>query len=91
MLTGPAARASLPPWLITVLGAAGTIVAVWRLHAGAALLGPVLPAFVLTVVVHPLPGWLAGKGATLAGAGSSGAMPLRLRTLPPHPDGYGRR
>jgi hypothetical protein len=63
VLTGPAARASLPPWPTTVLGAAGTIVAVWGLHAGGGLPGLILPAFVLTVVVHPLPGWLAGRGA----------------------------
>ena len=62
MLTGPAARASLPLWLITVLGAAGTVVTVWGLHAGASLLGPVLLAFVLAVVVQPLPVWLTGKG-----------------------------
>ena len=51
-----------PPWLPLVVGVAGTFIAVWGLHAMAGLIGPILLAFVLTVTVHPLPGWLVGKG-----------------------------
>ena len=49
-------------WLPVVGGVAGTVIAIWGLHATAGLLGPILLAFVLTVTVHPLPGWLGRKG-----------------------------
>ena len=55
-------RRGLPVWLLVVAGVAGTVLAVWGLHMTAGLLGPILLAFVLTVTVHPLPGWLVGKG-----------------------------
>jgi len=49
-------------WLPVVGGVAGTVIAIWGLHTTAGLLGPILLAFVLTVTVHPLPGWLGRKG-----------------------------
>src|SRR3954452_21686817 len=52
----------LPLWLIVVLGVAGMSGAIWGLHAGAFLIGPVLLAFVLTVVAHPLVGALTRRG-----------------------------
>jgi AI-2 transport protein TqsA len=52
----------LPLWLTVVLGVAGTFAALWGLHAGAPLLGPVFLAFVLTVVAHPLVGAMVRKG-----------------------------
>jgi AI-2 transport protein TqsA len=51
-----------PLWLNVVLGLAGVSVTVWGLHAAAPLLGPVLLAFVLTVVAHPVVGALARRG-----------------------------
>ena len=53
-------------WLPVVGGVAGTAIAIWGLHATAGLLGPILLAFVLTVTVQPLPGWLVGKGCPRA-------------------------
>jgi AI-2 transport protein TqsA len=55
-------RRGFPVWLPVVVGVAGTVIAIWGLHAMAGLLGPILLAFVLTVTVHPLPGWLGRKG-----------------------------
>ena len=52
----------LPLWLTVVLGVAGTFAALWGLHAGAPLLGPVFLAFVLTVVAHPLVGAMVRRG-----------------------------
>jgi predicted PurR-regulated permease PerM len=55
-------RRGLPVWLLVVAGVAGTVLVIWGLHTTAGLLGPILLAFVLTVTVHPLPGWLVRKG-----------------------------
>ena len=52
----------LPLWLTVVLGVAGTAVAVWGLSNGAGLLGPIVLAFVLTVVAHPMIGALIRRG-----------------------------
>jgi AI-2 transport protein TqsA len=52
----------LPLWLIVVLGVAGTAGALWGLHAGAPILGPVFMAFVLTVVAHPVVAALVSRG-----------------------------
>jgi AI-2 transport protein TqsA len=52
----------LPLWLTIVLGVAGTAVAVWGIHGAAPILGPVVLAFVLTVVAHPIIGALARRG-----------------------------
>ena len=57
-------RRDIPVWLPLVAGVAGTFLVIWGLHASAGLLAPLLLAFVLTVTVHPLPGWLAGKGVS---------------------------
>jgi predicted PurR-regulated permease PerM len=57
----PAGRA-LPLWLTVVLGVAGTAVALWGISAAAPVLGPVVLAFVLTVVAHPLIGALVRRG-----------------------------
>jgi AI-2 transport protein TqsA len=53
---------ALPLWLTVVLGVAGTAGALWGIHAAAPLLGPVVLAFVLTVVAHPLVGALTRRG-----------------------------
>jgi len=67
--------AALPIWSTVVLGLAGAAVTLWGLHASAALVAPVLLAFVLTVVAHPVvgaltrrgvPRWLAVAGLVLA-------------------------
>jgi AI-2 transport protein TqsA len=58
----PAVPRALPLWLTVVLGVAGTAIALWGVHAARSLLGPVLLAFVLTVVVHPLIGALQHRG-----------------------------
>jgi AI-2 transport protein TqsA len=74
-MTRPAPGRALPLWLIVVLGVAGTAGALWGIHAAAPLLGPVVLAFVLTVVAHPMigalrrhgvPKWLAVAAAVLA-------------------------
>ena len=57
-------RRDIPVWLPLVAGVAGTFLVIWGLHASAGLLAPILLAFVLTVTVHPLPGWLMGKGVS---------------------------
>src|SRR4051812_14541560 len=61
-MSEPVDRRALPLWLIVVLGVAGTAVALWGIHAAAPLLGPVVLAFVLTVVAHPLIGALTRRG-----------------------------
>lgn len=53
---------ALPLWLVVVLGAAGTSVAVWGIHGASRILGPVFLAFVLTVVAHPIVGTLVRRG-----------------------------
>ncbi|MGY1793063.1 AI-2E family transporter [Geodermatophilus sp. SYSU D00525] len=55
-------RRALPLWLTVVLGVAGTAVALWGIHAAAPILGPVVLAFVLTVVAHPLVAALVRRG-----------------------------
>ena len=52
----------LPLWLTVLLGTAGTAGALWGLHAAAPILGPVVLAFVLTVVAQPIIGALVGRG-----------------------------
>src|SRR3954453_9555873 len=49
----------LPLWLTVVLGVAGTAGALWGIHAAAPILAPIVLAFVLTVVAHPVIGALA--------------------------------
>jgi predicted PurR-regulated permease PerM len=58
----PADGRALPLWLTVVLGLAGTAGALWGLSAAAPVLGPVVLAFVLTVVAHPLVGALVRRG-----------------------------
>src|SRR5687768_9334273 len=58
----PEVRRVLPLWLTVVLGVAGTAGAIWGIHAGARILGPVFLAFVLTVVAHPVIGALVRRG-----------------------------
>jgi AI-2 transport protein TqsA len=53
---------ALPLWLTVVLGVAGTAGALWGIHAAAPILGPVVLAFVLTVVAHPMVGALVRRG-----------------------------
>jgi predicted PurR-regulated permease PerM len=45
-----------------VLGVAGTAGSLWGIHAAAPVLGPVVLAFVLTVVAHPIIGALSRRG-----------------------------
>jgi predicted PurR-regulated permease PerM len=52
----------LPLWLTVVLGVAGAAVAVWGINNAAPILGPIVLAFVLTVVAHPVIGALARRG-----------------------------
>jgi predicted PurR-regulated permease PerM len=52
----------LPLWLTVVLGVAGAAAALWGMHAAAPVLGPVILAFVLTVVAHPIVGGLTRRG-----------------------------
>jgi AI-2 transport protein TqsA len=61
-MPAPAVGRVLPLWLTIVLGVAGTAVAVWGIHAAARILAPVVLAFVLTVVAHPIIGALARRG-----------------------------
>jgi AI-2 transport protein TqsA len=61
-MSEPAVRRVLPLWLTVVLGVAGTAVAVWGIHTAARVLGPIILAFVLTVVAHPLTGALVRRG-----------------------------
>ena len=58
----PRSGRTLPLWLTVVLGVAGTAVAVMGLSAGASIIGPIVLAFVLTVVAHPLIGALVRRG-----------------------------
>jgi predicted PurR-regulated permease PerM len=53
---------TLPLWSTVLLGLAGTAITLWGLHAARALIAPVLLAFVLTVVAHPLIGALTRRG-----------------------------
>lgn len=78
---------ALPVWLTVVLGLGGSSVALWGLHATASLVGPVLLAFVLTVVAHPVigaltrrrvPRWLAVAGLVLAVDGGLIAFTLAI-------------
>lgn len=55
-------RRGLPLWLTVIFGLAATAVTVWGLHTAAALVAPLLLAFVLTVVAHPLIGTLTRRG-----------------------------
>ena len=52
----------LPLWLTVVLGVAGAAVAVWGINNAASILGPIVLAFVLTVVAHPVIGALVRRG-----------------------------
>ena len=61
-MPAPDAHRVLPLWLTVVLGVAGAAVAVWGIHAAAPILGPVVLAFVLTVVAHPIIGALVRRG-----------------------------
>ena len=61
-MSEPTVPRALPLWLTVVLGAAGTAVALWGIHAASSILGPVVLAFVLTVVAHPLIGALVRRG-----------------------------
>jgi AI-2 transport protein TqsA len=54
---------ALPLWLTVLLGVAAAAGALWGLHSGARILGPVVLAFVLTVVAHPMIGALQRHGA----------------------------
>ena len=45
---------------------AGTAGAVWGIHAAAPILGPIVLAFVLTVVAHPIIGALVRRGVRRA-------------------------
>ena len=45
---------ALPIWLTALLGLAAASITIWGLHAAAGFVAPVLLAFVLTVVAHPL-------------------------------------
>src|SRR4051812_22267396 len=49
-------------WLPVVVGVAGTFIVIAGLRDTSGLIGPILLALVLTVTVHPLPGWLGRKG-----------------------------
>ncbi|WP_116450375.1 AI-2E family transporter [Blastococcus litoris] len=57
----PVGRA-LPLWLTVVLGVAGAGGAAWALRTAAPILGPVVLAFVLCVVGHPMTGALQRRG-----------------------------
>jgi AI-2 transport protein TqsA len=57
-MSEPGVRRAVPLWLTVVLGVAGSAVALWGIHAAASVLGPVVLAFVLTVVAYPLIGAL---------------------------------
>jgi AI-2 transport protein TqsA len=79
--------AARPVWLTVVLGLAGSMVALWGLHATASLVAPVLLAFVLTVVAHPVvgvltrrrvPRWLAVAGVVLVVDGGLVAFSLAI-------------
>src|SRR4051794_8711849 len=52
----------LPLWLVVLLGVAGTAGAFAGIHSYREILGPIIPAFVLTVVAHPLIGSLVRRG-----------------------------
>jgi AI-2 transport protein TqsA len=52
----------LPLWLLVLLGVAGTAGALAGIHSYRGILGPIILAFVLTVVAHPLIGALVRRG-----------------------------
>src|SRR3954447_6369700 len=52
----------LPLWLLVLLGGAAAGGALSSIHAARWILGPVILAFVLTVVAHPLIGALVRRG-----------------------------
>jgi predicted PurR-regulated permease PerM len=53
---------ALPLWLTVLLGLAGAAITIGGLHTARSLVAPVLLAFVLTVVAHPLIGALTRRG-----------------------------
>jgi AI-2 transport protein TqsA len=61
-MPAPEVNRVLPLWLTVVLGVAGSAVALWGIRAAAPILGPVVLAFVLTVVAHPVIGSLVHRG-----------------------------
>jgi AI-2 transport protein TqsA len=61
-MPAPVVGRVLPLWLTIVLGVAGAAVAVWGIHGAARILGPIVLAFVLTVVAHPIIGALVRRG-----------------------------
>ncbi|MFN8077617.1 MAG: AI-2E family transporter [Kineosporiaceae bacterium] len=62
--TGPGDRppVGLSRGLTVLLGAGGLVLAVAGMQAFGSVLAPVLMALVLIVAVHPLQGWLIGRG-----------------------------
>jgi predicted PurR-regulated permease PerM len=58
----PAPARVLPLWLTVVLGVAGAAIAFWGIRNASWILAPVLLAFVLTVVAHPMIGALQRRG-----------------------------
>jgi AI-2 transport protein TqsA len=65
-MPAPGVGRVLPLWLTVILGVAGTAGAVWGIHAAAPILGPIVLAFVLTVVAHPIIGALVRRGVRKA-------------------------
>jgi AI-2 transport protein TqsA len=61
-MPAPGVGRVVPLWLIVVLGVAGTAGAIWGISAASGILGPVVLAFVLTVVAHPMIGALVRRG-----------------------------
>ncbi len=55
-------RPSVPRGLLVLLGGAAAVVVLAGLKASASIVGPAFLALVLTIVVHPLRRWLAGRG-----------------------------
>ena len=53
---------ALPIWLTALLGLAAASITIWGLHAAATFVAPILLAFVLTVVAHPLVPALTRRG-----------------------------
>ena len=51
--------ALLPRTLVVLLGTAAAVVTLGGLHAARGILGPLFLALVLTIVVHPVRGWLS--------------------------------
>jgi predicted PurR-regulated permease PerM len=61
-MSEPGPARVLPLWLTVVLGVAGASIAVWGVGNAKWILAPVLLAFVLTVVAHPMIGALQRHG-----------------------------